>query len=67
MLSKDSTESQASPASGAAAGTAGAPAVMDPGSPIEVASTGSGTINDPAGTDNKPPRVGDLDPLSFLV
>jgi hypothetical protein len=30
-------------------------AVLDPHSPIEVASTGNGTTTDPAGTDTKPP------------
>lgn len=29
--------------------------LMDPRSPIEVASSGSGTTNDPAATDTKPP------------
>jgi hypothetical protein len=30
-------------------------AILDPHSPIEVASTGNGTTTDPAGPDNKPP------------
>ncbi len=34
---------------------------MDPSSPIEVASTGDGTITDPAGKDIKPPVTGDPD------
>lgn len=34
---------------------------LDPRSPIEVASTGTGAINDPSATDNKPPRVGEFD------
>ena len=34
----------------------GAPVdVLDPRSPIEVASTGPGAVNDPAGKDTKPP------------
>jgi hypothetical protein len=32
-----------------------ASALLDPHSPIEVASTGNGTTTDPSGTDNKPP------------
>jgi hypothetical protein len=36
---------------------------MDPHSPIETSSTGTGTVNDPGGTDNRPPRVGDSDDL----
>jgi len=64
MLSKDSTEPQASPLSSSAAE---APSLMNAQSPIEVASSGNGTVNDPAGTDNKPPGVGDLDPLSYLA
>jgi hypothetical protein len=35
--------------------------LMDPSSPIEVASTGGGTITDPAGKDIKPPVTGDSD------
>ena len=53
MLSKDSgnhfNEPQASSLPDPKAGE-----VLDPRSPIEVASTGNGTINDPAGKD-KPP------------
>ena len=30
---------------------------LDPRSPIEVASTGPGTVNDPAGKDTRPPGV----------
>jgi hypothetical protein len=36
-------------------------AILNPRSPIEVASAGSGTINDPSGTDNKPAVTADLD------
>jgi hypothetical protein len=37
---------------------------MDPRTPIEVASTGTGAINDPSGTDGKPPKVYNLDLLA---
>lgn len=65
MLSNDSAEPlpQDSPLR-----DTGAPvAVLDPQSPIEVATTGNGTVNDPGGTDNKPPGFGDQDPLSLLA
>ncbi len=58
MLSNNNTESQASPLPNPkATGTAQTPAVLDPHCPIEVAS-GTGTTNDPAGSD-KPPGVYD--------
>ncbi|HEY0556573.1 MAG TPA: hypothetical protein VGG20_20125 [Thermoanaerobaculia bacterium] len=61
MISNNSTEPQAQhPETGA--GKA-APA-MDPRTPIEVASTGTGAINDPSGTDGKPPKVYNLDLLA---
>ncbi|HVR95503.1 MAG TPA: hypothetical protein VMW27_02740 [Thermoanaerobaculia bacterium] len=66
MLSQNPTEPQASPLSGAEAGTAAAPAPMDPRSPVEVASTGNGTVNDPGGTDDKPPGFGDDDLIGLL-
>ncbi len=73
MLSNDSgsshgnnpTEPQASSPSDAKAGTAGSVPVMKPGSPIEVASGGNGTTNDPPAKDNRPPAVYESD--SFLA
>lgn len=64
MLSKNPIEPQALPLSDA---EAEAPALMDAQSPIEVATTGNGTVNDPGGTDNKPPGFGDQDPLFLLA
>jgi hypothetical protein len=58
MLSNDPNNSQASPDPKTNA-TAQTPAVLDPHNPIEVASQGTGTINDPAGSDGKPPGVYD--------
>jgi hypothetical protein len=55
MISNDSAEPQASPSREAEPGTAEAP-VLDPRSPIEVAG-GTGPVNDPGATDNKPPGV----------
>ena len=55
MLSNDSAETTL-PAS-TKAGTADSPAPLDPRSPIEVASGGDGTVNDPAGRDTRPPGV----------
>ena len=58
MLSNN-TDPQASPLPDPkATGTPKAPAVLDPHSPIEVAS-GTGTGNDPVATDHKPPGVYD--------
>jgi hypothetical protein len=37
---------------------------LDPNTPIEVASTGTGTINDSSGKDTRPPGVCDLDLLA---
>ena len=45
-------------------GTSPDVALLDPSTPIEVASTGNGTINDPSATDNKPPRAYDFDSLA---
>lgn len=59
MLSNDSTETTL-PAS-TQAGAADSPAPLDPRSPIEVASGGDGTVNDPGGRDTKPPGAADLD------
>lgn len=38
-----------------------APAVLNPRSPIEVASPGSSTVHDPSAIDTKPPGCVDLD------
>jgi hypothetical protein len=65
MLSNNPNESQTSQLRDAKAGTAQPSAtVLDPRSPIEVASTGTGTGNDPIGTDNRPPGVYDADSLA---
>ena len=55
---------QASATSAPQGDTAPDVALMDPSTPIEVASTGNGTINDPSAT-GKPPNVygNDLDLL----
>jgi hypothetical protein len=52
MLSNNSDQPQASPSK---AGEADSVPYLNPGSPIEVASTGGGTITDPSGKDTKPP------------
>jgi len=65
MISKNPAESQAAPLPAAQSGAGVAP--MDPGSIIETSSTGTGTVNDPGGTDNKPPGIGDQDPLLQLL
>jgi hypothetical protein len=54
MLSNNSDQPQASPSK---AGEADSVPFLNPGSPIEVASTGNGTINDPGGTDKQPPAA----------
>lgn len=54
MLSKDAAERSAQ-------------TVLDPRSTIETASNGSGPVNDPPGTDNKPPGFAGLDPLDLLA
>ncbi|HYU34453.1 MAG TPA: hypothetical protein VEW48_20060 [Thermoanaerobaculia bacterium] len=38
--------------------------VVDPRAVIEAASSGGGTVNDPAGNDNRPPGCADLDLLA---
>jgi hypothetical protein len=58
MLSNDPNNPQASP-DPKANGTAQTPAVLDPHDPIEVASQGTNTTNDPSGQDTKPPGVFD--------
>ncbi len=62
MLSNNSDQPQASPSK---AGEADAVPFLNPGSPIEVASTGGGTITDPSGKDTKPPAAYESD--SFLA
>ena len=59
MLSNEPTK--ASPSSGAKATSAASVPPLDPSSPIEVASTGDGTITDPTAKDVKPPVTGDPD------
>lgn len=53
MLSNNN-DPKASPLPDPKAGTAQTP-VLDPHSPIETASTGTGVTTDPAGRDNQPP------------
>lgn len=57
---------QATSLPGTEGGAAQAP--VDPRTPIEVASGGNGTINDPAGSDTKPPSpppgIADLELLA---
>jgi hypothetical protein len=68
MLSNNSNEPQASKSAEAKTGTAEAQgAVLDPHSPIEVASQGSGTVNDPPASDTKPPGACDSDFLDLLA
>ncbi|HEX3551694.1 MAG TPA: hypothetical protein VIA62_00520 [Thermoanaerobaculia bacterium] len=67
MLSNNSTESQASPLVDPKAVAAAAVPPLNPGSPIEVASQGSGTVNDPAASDTKPPGACDSEYLDFLA
>lgn len=70
MLSNDprnnSTASQASPLRDDKACAAEVP-VLNPGSPIEVASQGSGTVNDPPASDTKPPGACDDGFLDLLA
>lgn len=60
MVNDKPAESQAVPANAGAAETP----VLDPRSPIEVASDGSGTVNDPSASDTKPPGAADLELLA---
>jgi hypothetical protein len=68
MLSNNSgnkpSEPQASQLADAKTGAADPIPFLNPGSPIEVASGGNGTINDPSGTDTKPPKVYGFDLLA---
>ena len=66
MLSKDNAEPRNANPEGAKADPASVPP-MDPGSPIEVASTGDGTVNDPAPKDIKPPAFGEDSDLYRLA
>jgi hypothetical protein len=36
-------------------------ALMSANDPVEGASTGSGTVNDPGGNDHRPPNIADLE------
>jgi hypothetical protein len=54
MLSNNSDQPQASPSK---AGEADSVPFLRPGDPIEVASTGGGTITDPPAKDNRPPAA----------
>lgn len=62
MISQNPNESnlQEVPLNDAKTGVAEVP-VLNPRSPIEVASGGSGPINDPGATDTKPPGVTDYE------
>lgn len=66
MISNDARKDQSAEAqaqsSKAAAG--GGVKALDPNTPIEVASTGTGTVNDSSGKDTRPPGVYDLDLLA---
>jgi hypothetical protein len=58
MLSNNSGNNPNQPqASPSKAGEADSVPFLNPGDPIEVASTGNGTVTDPSGKDNKPPAV----------
>jgi len=61
MLSNNSDQPQASLAK---AGEADSVPFLSPGDPIEVAATGNGTVNDPGGTDRKPPAYASDSSLS---
>ena len=62
MISQNPNESnlQETPRSDAKAGAAEVP-VLNPRTPIEVASGGTGPINDPGASDTKPPGVTDYE------
>jgi hypothetical protein len=62
MISQNSTEPnlQETQLNDAKSGAAEVP-VLNPRSPIEVASGGTGPINDPGATDTKPPGVTDYE------
>jgi len=66
MLSKNSSEPQASPLPKAGAGAADPVAAMDPHAPIEGASSGDGTGNDSSGND-RPPGFGDSESLRHFL
>jgi hypothetical protein len=57
MLTQNPGEPAASSSPDAPNGTPAPVDFLDPRAPIEVASTGPGTVNDPAGKDTKPPTV----------
>jgi hypothetical protein len=62
MLSNDSANTSLN--SDAKAGTAASVRPMKPGDVIEVAASGTGTVDDPVAKDTKPPGVYDLDLLA---
>lgn len=65
MLNEDSAAASQAQPSGAQAGTAqDCVPLPDPWGPVEGASTGTGTVTDPGGTDRKPPAIADLDLLA---
>jgi hypothetical protein len=55
MLSNNSNDPKASPQPDPKAAGSSQPPVLDPHSPIEVASTGTGTTTDQSGSDSRPP------------
>lgn len=66
MISNDSSKGQSAEAQAQSSKPAAGSGVkaLDPNTPIEVASTGTGTITDLPAKDNKPPAVYDLDLLA---
>jgi hypothetical protein len=57
MITKNSDMPQTPSSTNAKPGATPVP-VMNPRGPIEVGSGGSGTVNDPSGSDIKPPFTG---------
>jgi hypothetical protein len=64
MLSNDPKNPQASPLPDPKAPGSAQTPVLDPHSPIETASTGTGTTNDPTVKDTPPPPYTDPDSLA---
>jgi hypothetical protein len=58
MLSNNSNQPQASQLPNPQAAGSSQPPVLDPNSPIEVASQGGNPTNDQSGSDSKPPYSG---------
>ena len=63
MIEKASAKNQAPLPREADSAASGVP-VMSPWGPVEGASTGPGTVNDPGGNDNKPPGIAELELLA---